>query len=312
MKRIPILFILLLAGCTAINKANKFYDQGDYETAIRESKLILENDSTNVKAYLLLGRSYLAKGELKNAVDALQTAYAITPTSVATKKAKAELINAQAQLSDSLYNAKNYHRAIEGYEYVLELDSTNIHALLKSGDIYYETGQLTKSRDMYQKVLQYNEDNIQAIKKIQAIDNRTAEAEEAYEAGVEYFNDYKYQAALKALEQALQKEPDHYDARYYRALAQGCILYNKGGKDELWDAIEEFGKAMAIRPNAGEPHYYLALAYEKKDRREFENAIREYRNYLEKDPDGEFANQSRKKIKELTELRNRLKEFWGK
>ena len=69
---------------------------------------------------------------------------------------------------------------------------------------------------------------------------------------------------------------------------------------------------MTLKPESGEPHYYLAQAYEKKDRREFDNAIQEYKIVLEKEPNGNFARQSKRKIKELTELRDRLKKFWGK
>ena len=312
MKRFLILFIVLISGCTAINKANKFYEQGDYETAIRESKIIIASDSLNARAHFLLGRSYFAQGKLDKAVQSFQTAYEIEPATSVTKKAKLQLIKAKVELSDSLFQHKDYRNALFGFQDVLELDSTNIPALFKLGEIYYETGRLTKSREMFQKVLQHDDDNNSAIKRIQHIDNRTAEAENDYESGRDYFEQYKYRSALSQLEKALENEPDHYDAQYYHAMATGCILYNKGGKNDLWDAIEEFGRAMAIRPNAGEPHYYLALAYEKKDRRDFENVIQEYQNYLKKEPNGKFAEQARKKIKELTELRDRLKEFWGK
>lgn len=312
MKRFLILFVLLISGCTAINKVTKFYDQGDYDTAIRECQVIIASDSLNAKAHLLLGRCYSAQGKLEKAVQSLKTAYELKPATSVTNKAKLELITAQLNFADSLFQEKDFRKALAGYKYVLELDSTHVPGALKLGGTYYETGLLTKSREMYQRVLQDDEDNIVAIKRIQDIDNRTAEAEDDYEAGREYFVQYKYESALTRLEKALKNEPDHYDAQYFKALAKGCILYNKGGKNDLWDAIEEFGTAMAIRPAAGEPHYYLALAYEKKDRREFDNAIQEYQKYLDKEPNGEFAGEARKKIKELKELRDRLKDFWGK
>ncbi len=312
MKRFLILFVFLISGCTAINKAAKFYDQGDYETAIQECQKIIASDSLNTKAHFLLGRCYYAQEKLEKAVKSLQTAYELKPVTSVTKKARLELIKAKLNFSDSLFKHKDYRNALSGYRYVLELDSTNIPGSLKLGKIYYETGQLTKSREMYQRVLQYDDNNTAAIKQIQDIDNRTAEAENDYEVGRDYFEQYKYESALKQLEKALKNEPDHYGAQYFQALAKGCLLYNKGRESDLWDAIEEFGKAMVIRPNAGEPHYYIALAYEKKDRHEFDNAIQEYQNYLNKAPNGEFAGQAQNKIKELTELRGRLKEFWGK
>jgi tetratricopeptide (TPR) repeat protein len=315
MRRLVVLFLLLLAGCTAVNKANKFYKEGDYDTAIKECRMIIEKDSLNADAHLLLGRCYHARGNFKDAIASLTTAYQITPASMATNKAKKELILVQFQYADSLFKKKNYNPALSGYKFVLELDPAHVNCLMKISDLYYENGMLTKARGHYQQVLKYDDGNQIAINKIEQIDRRSAMAEGDYQKGRKFFEKYQYNSAMKYLKKALENEPDHNDAQYYFAMTKGSILYNKGRKSDLWEAIEEFGKAMVLNPESGEPHYYLALAYEKKDskdKRELDNAIEEYKNYLDKEPTGRFAKQCRKKIKDLAAARDKLKKFWGK
>ena len=95
-------------------------------------------------------------------------------------------------------------------------------------------------------------------------------------------------------------------------MARGKILNKKGSKGQLWDAIEAFGNAMMLKPDLAEPHYFLGISYEKKDRNEFDNAINEFKIALEKDPSGQFSKSCRKKIKDLTTRRDKMKKFWGK
>ncbi|MCK5740104.1 hypothetical protein KAH55_13010 [bacterium] len=116
---------------------------------------------------------------------------------------------------------------------------------------------------------------------------------------------------MKQLEVALKAKPDHKDAQYYHALSQGALLYLRGSKTQLWDAISEFGTAMTLRPDSGEPHYFMGMAYEKKNRNEFDNAIEEYQTAIQKEPEGWFVKSSQQKIKKLSKTRNVLRKFWG-
>ena len=312
MKRFLFIILLIVSGCTAINKANKFYKEGDYSAAINECHTIIAHDSLNAEAHFMLGKCYRAQVEFEQAIQSLSTAYYITPKTYITQKAKSELIATRLQFGDTLHSQQKISSALEEYKYVLKLNSTNTPCMMKLGDLYYENGYFDKARDMYQTMLKFDDENKPAKDKIEQIDKRAALAEADYQLGEQNFKKYHYKTAVKFLKKALKNKPDHKDAQYYLALAQGSILYNQGRKSNLWEAIEEFGKAMSLRPESGEPHYYLALAYEKKDRRDFDNAIREYKLALEKNPDREFATACKKKIKELIKLRDRLKKFWGK
>lgn len=59
-------------------------------------------------------------------------------------------------------------------------------------------------------------------------------------------------------------------ARYALALHTGQVLYQKGDRSALWDAIEQFSQAATLYPERGAPHYWMALAYAKEDEQDFE------------------------------------------
>jgi len=58
---------------------------------------------------------------------------------------------------------------------------------------------------------------------------------------------------------------NHEDAKYTLHLVRGRRFYKQGSVSDIWDAITEFGYASVLRPEAVEPVFYMAQAYEKKD-----------------------------------------------
>ncbi len=68
----------------------------------------------------------------------------------------------------------------------------------------------------------------------------------------------------------LKLDPGHAEARYFMALDEGRQLYNQGSQNELWDALLFFGRAAAIIDTMGEPYYWMAKCYVKKDEMDFD------------------------------------------
>ena len=312
MKKIFIISVLLIiAGCAG-NKADKFFEQGDYDAAIAEAQTILKSDSLNINAYFILGKCYQAKKELRESVSNLEQAYNIDPKAFSATKIKKKLNNVRLQYGDQLIKENAKQSAINQYKAVLKLDSTNVQGLAKLGDLYVDLGFLNQAEIQFQKSLKNNKNDVKLLNSLNDIKQRTLKADKYCAEGKKYFEKYSYQKAVKQLEKALKQKADHKDAKYYHAMAKGAYLYKKGGKSDCWEALEYFGKAMAIHPKSGEPHYYMGLTYEKKDRREFDNAIQEYETVLKKEPDSKFVKDSKIRIKKLAKLRDKLKDFWGK
>lgn len=313
MKKIQILFLcLLLLSCAGMKKANEFYQNKNYDLVIKECKQAITKDSLNADAYLIMGKSFRALNKIDQAINSLQTAYQIKPHSKVTPEAKDELIAARLLNADNALKEKNYNLAFSEYKTVLELDSTNFHACYNLGIAYQENRWLDKAKYYFQKAGQISLNDNKVFQNLSNIDSLTRVADINFKKGKKYYEQKKNYSAVKYLKRALEDKDDHRDAKYYLHLARGKLLYKNGSKGQLWDAVEEFGKAMMLRPESAEPHYLLAKAYEKKDRNEFDNAINEYKIALKKEPDGPYARASKKKIRELTNRRHKLKKFWGK
>ncbi len=266
MKRLFIVgLILFVVSCTATNQANKFYDAGDYDAAIAECKQILETDSTNVDAYLMLGRCYQVTGKLKDAVNTLSEAYNL---SASTPKLRDQLISAKLQYGDSLIAQDSKAAALEQLKSAVALDTTNVPGILRLADFYVKLGFHNQALKQYKRILKQDEKNTEVHEKITELNKQAAKADSIVASAKVDFEKYRYQKAIKETEKAIMVKPDHKDGKYYHSMSKGALLYKKGKKSTLWGAIEEFGKAMAIRPNSGEPHYYMGLSYEKKDKRE--------------------------------------------
>ncbi|MBN1348855.1 tetratricopeptide repeat protein [candidate division KSB1 bacterium] len=312
MRRYAILIVTLFISCSAIHKAQKSFETGDFASAVAKCQRTIEQDSLNAEAHFILGKCYHAQGQLVQAIEALCKAYEITPETAVTRSAKTELIFVRIEYADSLFHRQQDASAKQELNSVLSLDSTNTPALLRLGNYYYERGLLDKSSFYYRLIAKNDSGRAPATAQLKVIEQRTTKAQQHFVQGNAFYQKYQYRNAVEQFEEALNNKPDHRDAKYYMALSRGAILYNQRKRTELWDAIEEFGKAMTLKPESGEAHYYLGLAYEKKNREEFDNAIDEYKRALEKEPDGWFARVCQKKVKELTRKRDILRKFWGK
>jgi len=313
MKRYFVIIIgFVILNCAGMKKASEFYQNKDYYLAIEECQQAIAQDSLNAEAYLIMGKSYKALGKIDEAMNSLVTAFKIQPNSPVTVEAKDELIALKLDRADALLGKEKFSQAISEYEDILDLDSTNVDAYVKLGDYYKRNRYLDKADSYYQKAGRLDSVSSFIATAIHSIDSLNQVAKVNFQRGKKNYLNNHNKTAAKYLKLALKHKADHREARYYHHMAQGKILYKKRSKSNCWDAIAHYGKAMMIRPGAAEPHFFMAQAYEKKDRNEFDNAIEEYTIALEKESKGPYAVKSRKKIKALKTRRDKLKKFWGK
>lgn len=312
MRKVFFIILLFVVSCATMKQANEFYEQKNYQAAIAECKKELAKDSLNADAYLLMGKSYRELGDLKQARMCFEKAMQAKPNTRIAEQAESELIDTKLMIANQAAKEENFSRAISEFKEILQRDSTNIAANLGLAKTYEANGWLVKARKYYLRIKRFAPDNADAQEALARIDSLMKLADENFVKGKANYLKGRNYTARKYLKKALKYQADHREASYYFHMAQGKIYYKKGGKSRLWDAIEHFGKAMMIHENSAEPHYYMALAYEKKDRNEFDNAISEYKIALEKEPDGKYARRCKRKIRELTARRDKLRKFWGK
>ena len=95
-------------------------------------------------------------------------------------------------------------------------------------------------------------------------------------------------------------------------MATGLRLYQKGSKNALWDALDNFGRASFLFPERGEPHYYTGLAYTKKDKEEFVNAIEALELAISTEPNGKWADAAQQEADRIRARKKKMDEFFGR
>ena len=147
------------------------------------------------------------------------------------------------------------------------------------------------------------------VEKLAEINRRAADL--FNEAKEEYDKKYFYEAA-ELFNKVLEVKPDHKEAQYMHYLAQGRHRLRRGSVIEMWDAILAFGYAASAKPEAAEPYYYMAQAYAKKDKRDYDTPIEHYKKVIDLSPGSELAQESLKKIEELAATKEKMEKFFKK
>ncbi len=307
MKRCLWICLLLITACGPMYQAGKFYQQNDYPETLRYCRRAVAADSTNVNAWTLMGKVYLALGHPDSARQVLETAMALQPAG----EIKILLAGFHEQEGDTLAAAEKYWKALDAYQTALAYDSTSV-VLEKIADTYVTVGKHDNAVEYYQSVLAWGGDSTSVSQKLAQLDSSSQKSSDFYRLGTAALEAYHYQKAINLLQKAVALKPDDIDSKYALHMATGHRLYRKGSQNALWDAISSYGLAAALKTGLAEPHYFMGMAYHKKDRDEYDNAISEFEIAIQKQPESKYAKQAAKKIRDLKARRKKMKEFWGR
>lgn len=306
-----LLFIslLLIARCVQLNEARKAYDSKDYRTTIALCKQAVAEDSTDSAALLLLAKSYRSLDSLDIALGMAEKSekYAADPEDAILEKCRIYL-----EMGDGYAAGNNLRTALDRYRSAERLCPENVEAVLRVAETYHELNRLDDARIRYEKISVLLADPSLVADKLEEILRRTDDSRKLAEEGIAAYRKQHYITARTKLNEALQLKMDDDEAQYYLHMANGHIYFKKGSRSDLWDAIESFGKATAVRNDVAEPHYWLARAYEKKDDDEFVNAIDEYETALRLDPRSAMVEEIQERLVELKKRKERLDAFWGR
>ncbi len=303
--------LLMLVACAgSLKLGNQYFEGKNYRQAITAYRSVLAKDSTNVKAWVRLGKSYQAIGKLDSAKWSFKKAAALKPGEPAIRQLifKNDFLLAKKMAADTTYRWE----AIRKLSALLEKDSTYLPARLERARLYGAVGELDLAEKDDKIALQQNPGLDSLKTEITGIEKRRGESEKWTKRGAAALNRRKYLTAIQDLAKALKVKPDNERARYLLHMAKGRYYYKRGKLSRIWDAIAEFGKAAALEPKNPEPHYYMAKAYYKKDKRDYDNTIREYETVVKIAPKSSYAKKARREIKKLKKLQKIWKRFWGK
>lgn len=299
--------LALIISCTPIKKAQENYNLGFYREAINICCVALEKDSTNADILSLLGESYFKLGILDSTLYAAGQAVELDSTS----KAKELIFKIRAGYGDSLMEKQNYRIAIEEYNKALLFYPQEPHVLEQIADANYMQGRYDFSLEQYEKILPFVNDSTILLEKIGKIKQGQSRSVEKVELGLTFLNKKNYSRAKQSFEKALEIKPDNKNAKYYLYMTNGHIHYKNGKLGALWDAIKQYGHASALKPELAEPHYFMGLTYHRKDKKEYENAFREFETAIKLEPDSRFAKLAHEKLKEEQRRKKLLDDFWN-
>lgn len=304
-----IMGLIVTLQCAHLKEAQLQHEQGQYKQSIELCKAAISADSTDARAYLLLSKNYLALDSLAQATRSAEQALKWNSESQFNRQHLARCYVASARMAVKQENFRQAYTCFENARKTAPQDSVVIQSV---ATYYFDRGQLDKSKNEWEALRPLVTDTTQIVQMLNKISERTSVADAALKKGVAAMKKTHYITAQTELEKALKAKPDHVEAKYQLHMAQGHAYFKKGSKSALWEAIEAYGLAMALKDTEAEPHFWLGKAYEKKDDREFTNAIDEYKMVLELDPQGPYSNEAKAKVQKLTKLKTKLDKFWGR
>jgi len=154
------------------------------------------------------------------------------------------------------YNQREFSKAIQAYQKVIELDPTYVEAYNNLGIIYQMLGDVDKAFGFYQKSTEIN-----------------PRYEKGYNnLGILLFLKGRYEEAQEVFQKALAINPNNIESHINLG-----ILFKKKGEWEK--AVGFYQEALAINSLHRETHYNLALLYEQLEN--LEMAITHYQQFIQ-------------------------------
>jgi tetratricopeptide (TPR) repeat protein len=182
----------------------------------------------------------------------------------------------------SFYNQKEFSKAIQAYQKVIELDPTYVEAYNNMGIIYQMLGNADRAFESYQKSTKIN-----------------PRYEKGYNnLGILLLLKDRNEEALEAFQKALAINSNNIESH----INLGILLKKKG---EWEKAIESYRRALAISPLHGETHYNIALLYEQLENLEL--AISHYQQFIQLSSKShpELVSKVQRHLNELMKTKNK-------
>jgi Tfp pilus assembly protein PilF len=180
------------------------------------------------------------------------------------------------------YNQREFSKAIQAYQKVIELDPTYVEAYNNLGIIYQMVGDMDRAFGAYQKSTEIN-----------------PRYEKGYNnLGILLFLKGRYEEAVEVFQKALAINSNNIESHINLG-----ILFKKKGQWEK--AVESYQRALAIDPLHRETHYNIALLYEQLENLEL--AISHYQQFIQlsSKTHPELVSKVERHLNELMKTKNK-------
>jgi Tfp pilus assembly protein PilF len=183
------------------------------------------------------------------------------------------------------YHQGEVLKSIQAYQKVIDLDPNHMEAHNNLGIIYQEIGKPESALSAYQKAIEINPRYEKALNNM----------------GIIFYLRGEDEKAMEAFKKVLSINPNHIGSHIHLG-----TLYKRKGQMEK--GIESYQKALAIDPLHGETHYNLGLLYEQMGNREL--AVQHYRQFIQSSSNAypELAARVRRHIQQLLKTKEVKKE----
>lgn len=291
-----------LGGEALFWSADSYYKMKQYNRAAQRFSIYVENygetELTGAARYSL-GWSYFQMGQFGKAVKPLQEFldnYNPPPTALFPYD-----IDTKLRIGDAFYALGEYRDAIENYNKAIGADPGGDYAMFQVANSYYRSGRTFEAVTNFRKMLriypfsrlreqaQYNIAYIylntnnysQAVEEFQTVISKYPgtdwAARSQYNIGDAYYNAGEYNRAIQAYRLVLE----NYPKSSYIIEAINGIQYaqlSSGGTDSSSVILEEFLSDNPTSSTADQLRY--RQAYNVFQSGDYENAIKEFRQYL--------------------------------
>ena len=156
----------------------------------------------------------------------------------------------------AFYDQKEFSKAIQAYQKVIELDPAYVEAYNNLGIIYQEIGNFDKALEVYHKAIDINRRYEKTFNNL----------------GILHFLNERYEESIEAFQKALAINPNNIESH----INLGILFKKQGQMDQ---AIGSYQKALSLNPLHGETHYNMGLLYEHLEK--WDLAIHHYQTFIE-------------------------------
>jgi tetratricopeptide (TPR) repeat protein len=199
-------------------------DEGiaDLQTFLRKAPL----DAAAVQTHVLLGRAFLTKGDVRQAVAHAEQARSMDPSNV----------DALGVSSDAVLAAGQLDRAIDGYRAYLAQRPGDLSATLNLGNALAESGRVREAAAAFERARDVAPNDPRASKNLASL----------------ALNGNDIASGIRFASDALRVAPG--DAQAHDLLGRGLA-----GRGDLRQAIAEFERAVALDPTFTQAQQDLEL-----------------------------------------------------